>query len=54
MEFEKYINPNCKIINKLCWQYVYMINNNFNKNDIDNCCRKCTYYKTFKENETNP
>jgi len=41
----KYVNDNCKLKNKLCWQYVYMVNNNFTDKEIKECCRKCSYRK---------
>ena len=45
LKIETYINKNCKLQDKLCWQYVYMINEKFTKEDITRICRKCIYYK---------
>lgn len=41
----RYINFKCKMKNKLCWQYVAMINNNESKEEIEKVCMKCKFYE---------
>ena len=47
IQIEKYINKNCKLKNRLCWQYVYMVNEEFTEEEIYKVCRKCIFNINF-------